>query len=162
MLFKAAKQLSGQRCARWRTTALPCLLAGVGQSGFCHVQQLQVSTGKTLNCNSPLDVCAGSQDGSQGAKARSTRHYASAHPEVTVYTGPQSPRKAVTLRTLRAKYEKGQPITMVTAYDYPSAVHVSSRDTGAACSVVQLLSSWSSHSSTFTSIYMGRHTPDSS
>lgn len=61
-----------------------------------------------------------------GAKARGARHYASAHPEVTVYTGPQSPRKAVTLRTLRAKYDKGQPITMVTAYDYPSAVHVSS------------------------------------
>lgn len=59
------------------------------------------------------------------AKARGNRHYASAHPEVTVYTGPQSPRKAVTLRTLRSKYEKGQPITMVTAYDYPSAVHVS-------------------------------------
>lgn len=31
----------------------------------------------------------------------------------------------MTLRTLRSKYEKGQPITMVTAYDYPSAVHVS-------------------------------------
>jgi hypothetical protein len=81
------------------------------------------------NVNPFFDVCAGSQDGSHGAKARSTRQYASAHPEVTVYTGPQSPRKAVTLRTLRAKYEKGQPITMVTAYDYPSAVHVG-RETG--------------------------------
>lgn len=45
-----------------------------------------------------------------------------------MYPGPQSPRKAVTLRTLRAKYEKGQPITMVTAYDYPSAVHVDLAD----------------------------------
>lgn len=62
--------------------------------------------------------------------AQGARLYASAHPEVTVYPGPQSPRKAVTLRTLRAKYEKGQPITMVTAYDYPSAVHVSSSSSG--------------------------------
>jgi hypothetical protein len=61
---------------------------------------------------------------SRGAQQQQTRH-ASAHPEATVYSGPQSPRKAVTLRTLRSKYEKGQPITMVTAYDYPSAVHVS-------------------------------------
>lgn len=68
------------------------------------------------------------QPGNNNAKTSrggSQRQYASAHPEATVYTGPQSPRKAVTLRTLRAKYEKGQPISMVTAYDYPSAVHVS-------------------------------------
>lgn len=57
------------------------------------------------------------------------RLFASAHPEATVYPGPQSPRKTVTLRTLRSKYDKGQPITMVTAYDYPSAVHVSERVT---------------------------------
>ena len=46
-------------------------------------------------------------------------------PEHTVYSGPQAPSpKRVTLRTLRAKYARGDPITMVTAYDYPSAVHV--------------------------------------
>ncbi|PSC67800.1 ketopantoate hydroxymethyltransferase [Micractinium conductrix] len=46
-------------------------------------------------------------------------------PEHTVYSGPtaSSPRR-VTLRTLREKYRRGQPISMVTAYDYPSAVHV--------------------------------------
>ena len=49
---------------------------------------------------------------------------AAAHPEISVYSGPAPPRKAVTLRTLRAKHARGEPITMVTAYDYPSAVHV--------------------------------------
>ena len=45
-------------------------------------------------------------------------------PEATVYGGP-APRSArVTVRTLAAKYAKGDIITMVTAYDYPSAVHV--------------------------------------
>ncbi|KAK9826800.1 hypothetical protein WJX81_002217 [Elliptochloris bilobata] len=46
-------------------------------------------------------------------------------PEHTVYSGPQSaPARRVTLRTLRAKHARGEPLTMVTAYDYPSAVHV--------------------------------------
>ncbi|KAF8068334.1 KPHMT2 [Scenedesmus sp. PABB004] len=56
------------------------------------------------------------------------RGFASAHPEIQVYAGPQPSRKAVTLRTLRAKYEKGVPISMCTAYDYPSAVHVDQAD----------------------------------
>lgn len=60
------------------------------------------------------------------AIAQFSRGMASAHPEIQVYAGPQAPKKAVTLRTLRAKYEKQQPICMATAYDYPSAVHVSS------------------------------------
>ena len=43
-------------------------------------------------------------------------------PESTVYGGPKSksPWKRVTLRHLEAKYLTNQPITMVTAYDYPS------------------------------------------
>nr|ABK27022.1 unknown [Picea sitchensis] len=47
-------------------------------------------------------------------------------PEKSVYGGPksQSPWKRITLNHLAAKYDKGEPITMVTAYDYPSAVHV--------------------------------------
>lgn len=46
-------------------------------------------------------------------------------PENAVYSGPAAPLpKRVTLRTLRDKYLKGIPISMVTAYDYPSAVHV--------------------------------------
>lgn len=45
--------------------------------------------------------------------------------EGVVYAGPQAPSpKKVTIRVLRSKYAKKEPITMVTAYDYPSAVHV--------------------------------------
>ena len=57
--------------------------------------------------------------------AISNRCY-SIQPENTVYGGPSAPSpKRVTLRTLRNKYKKQEPISMVTAYDYPSAVHVS-------------------------------------
>ncbi|KAI8545059.1 hypothetical protein RHMOL_Rhmol07G0013000 [Rhododendron molle] len=47
-------------------------------------------------------------------------------PENTVYGGPrtQNPNQRVTLTHLKQKHRKGEPITMVTAYDYPSAVHL--------------------------------------
>lgn len=46
-------------------------------------------------------------------------------PEATVYGGPQAPSpKRVTLRALQQKYRKGGKLTMMTAYDYPTAVHV--------------------------------------
>ncbi|KAL8534815.1 hypothetical protein ACS0TY_010740 [Phlomoides rotata] len=47
-------------------------------------------------------------------------------PENTVYGGPkpQNPNQRVTLTNLRQKHKKGEPISMVTAYDYPSAVHL--------------------------------------
>lgn len=45
-------------------------------------------------------------------------------PTSSVYSGPSPPAKRVTLRMLRNKYKQEEPITMVTAYDYPSAVHV--------------------------------------
>ncbi|KAK6918308.1 Ketopantoate hydroxymethyltransferase [Dillenia turbinata] len=47
-------------------------------------------------------------------------------PENTVYGGPkpQNPNQRVTLANLRQKHKKGEPITVVTAYDYPSAVHI--------------------------------------
>ena len=49
----------------------------------------------------------------------------SIQPENTVYGGPSAPApQRVTLRTLAEKYRQGQLISMVTAYDYPSAVHV--------------------------------------
>lgn len=55
------------------------------------------------------------------------RNLASIQPVDTVYTGPQSaPARRITLRTIRQMYAKNEPISMVTAYDYPSAVHVSS------------------------------------
>lgn len=46
-------------------------------------------------------------------------------PENTVYSGPlaQNPQR-VTLKTIADKYTRGERISMVTAYDYPSAVHV--------------------------------------
>lgn len=46
-------------------------------------------------------------------------------PENTVY-GTQSPDQRVTVTRLKQKHKKGEPITMVTAYDYPSAVHLDS------------------------------------
>ncbi|GMJ01392.1 ketopantoate hydroxymethyltransferase 1 [Hibiscus trionum] len=47
-------------------------------------------------------------------------------PENTVYGGPkpQTPNQRMTLNQLKQKYKKGEPITVVTAYDYPSAVHL--------------------------------------
>ncbi|KAK2999402.1 hypothetical protein RJ639_023167 [Escallonia herrerae] len=59
--------------------------------------------------------------------ARSSR-YMSNIPEDTVYGGPkpQNHDQRVTLTHLRQKHRKGEPITMVTAYDYPSAAHLDS------------------------------------
>lgn len=46
-------------------------------------------------------------------------------PEATVYSGPATAdRKRVTLRHIRKKYLAGDKLSMVTAYDYPSAKHV--------------------------------------
>eukprot|EP01097_Dermamoeba_algensis_P006712 TRINITY_DN4185_c0_g1_i1.p1 TRINITY_DN4185_c0_g1~~TRINITY_DN4185_c0_g1_i1.p1 ORF type:complete len:351 (-),score=56.74 TRINITY_DN4185_c0_g1_i1:10-1062(-) len=41
---------------------------------------------------------------------------------------PQIPRKRTTITDVFNKYKKNIPITMVTAYDYPSAVHVNDSD----------------------------------
>lgn len=51
-------------------------------------------------------------------------------PENTVYSGPtpQTQNKRVTLTQLRQKHRNSEPITMVTAYDYPSAVHIDMAD----------------------------------
>ncbi|XWS76962.1 hypothetical protein CRYUN_Cryun01aG0223200 [Craigia yunnanensis] len=47
-------------------------------------------------------------------------------PENTVYGGPkpQTSDQRFILNQLKQKYKKGEPITVVTAYDYPSAVHL--------------------------------------
>ena len=47
-------------------------------------------------------------------------------PENAVCGGPklQNPNQRVKLTHLRQKHRRGEPITMVTAYDYPSAVHL--------------------------------------
>lgn len=59
-------------------------------------------------------------------------------PDATVYTGPTAGRTdKVNLRVLRGKYSRGEKLSMVTAYDYPSAVHV--RPTVAVVGVLVLL-----------------------
>ncbi|XP_010261386.1 PREDICTED: 3-methyl-2-oxobutanoate hydroxymethyltransferase 1, mitochondrial [Nelumbo nucifera] len=47
-------------------------------------------------------------------------------PENSVYGGPkpQNPNNRITLSHLKQKHRRGEPITVVTAYDYPSAVHL--------------------------------------
>lgn len=52
------------------------------------------------------------------------RHFAT-KPEAAVYGGAvaKSPIR-VTLHALQQKYNRGEKLTMMTAYDYPSAVHV--------------------------------------
>jgi 3-methyl-2-oxobutanoate hydroxymethyltransferase len=89
-----------------------------------------------------------------------SRHMASAHPEIAVYSGPKTPTpRAVTLRTLRAKYERGDPITMVTAYDYPSAVHVSGPKAQVLDTQACSSSSNSSSSSLQGAAHVGYHDP---
>lgn len=57
------------------------------------------------------------------AAAAARRAFSNLPPE-TVYSGPSPRTTAVTVRTIAAKYARGELISMVTAYDYPSAVHV--------------------------------------
>ena len=45
-------------------------------------------------------------------------------PYDSVYGGPKPPNDRVTLRRLMQKYRAGERISVVTAYDYPSAVAV--------------------------------------
>lgn len=65
------------------------------------------------------------RNASRGSMASLLRSFSNV-PENTVYSGPtaQTPNKRVTLRHLREKHKSSQPITMVTAYDYPAAVHL--------------------------------------
>ncbi|XP_068479050.1 3-methyl-2-oxobutanoate hydroxymethyltransferase 1, mitochondrial-like [Phaseolus vulgaris] len=65
------------------------------------------------------------RNASRGSMASLLRCFSNV-PENTVYSGPtaQNPNKRVTLRHLSEKHRSSQPITMVTAYDYPAAVHL--------------------------------------
>ena len=93
----------------------------------CH---LQTPRGRRLLCSSQPAAAAAAaaapprQSSHPGALHVPTRGFSN-QPETAVYSGPSTPSpKRFTLRQLRAKHRAGTPITMVTAYDYPSAVHV--------------------------------------
>ncbi|CAI7807257.1 unnamed protein product [Closterium sp. NIES-53] len=63
--------------------------------------------------------------------SRTTLHRSFSNlPDSTVYGGPkpEAGRQRVTLQQVGSKYRRGEPIVMVTAYDYPSAVHVDMAD----------------------------------
>ena len=65
---------------------------------------------------------APSSPSSQQQRRRAMSH----RPEDSVYGGPRPAEPRMTLKRLRAKYDNGERISVVTAYDYPSAVHVDS------------------------------------
>ena len=79
-----------------------------------------------------------------------------------MYSGPKSPGpQRVTLRTLREKYARGEPLTMVTAYDYPSAVHVRACLAGATLKKLHsagrgIVASWRSQPLTLLRLLPGR------
>jgi hypothetical protein len=84
------------------------------------------SPAPSTSAASPPWPPSGSGGGGWALGAGPQRRGFSVQPEHVVYSGPKSPSpKRVTLKTLRTKYAKGEPISMLTAYDYPSAVHVS-------------------------------------
>jgi hypothetical protein len=62
------------------------------------------------------------------------RSHMSTKPSATVYSGPSTANnKRVTLRSIKKRYLEGSKLTMLTAYDYPSAVHVRSHHVPRAC-----------------------------
>ena len=71
--------------------------------------------------SSSLSSCAGAGGGDEGDASS----WAKAKESSAVYGGGSSPRshtkQRVTLRSIVSKYKRGVPISMVTAYDYPSA-----------------------------------------
>jgi len=56
--------------------------------------------------------------------AHSSRRAFSSKKKPKITAAPAPPHKNITIHSLAAKKRKGTPITMVTAYDFPSAVHV--------------------------------------
>lgn len=108
-------------------TAVPCAAAQRCSNTFSTAAS--ASAAQLHGCvhapadRSPVHQQAGSHQ--QDGHTVQLRRFSN-QPETAVYSGPTTPSpKRFTLRQLRAKYRSGTPITMVTAYDYPSAVHVS-------------------------------------
>jgi hypothetical protein len=66
---------------------------------------------------------APSSPSSQQQRRRAMSH----RPEDSVYGGPRPAEPRMTLKRLRAKYDNGERISVVTAYDYPSAVTSTAR-----------------------------------
>ncbi|GBG28462.1 3-methyl-2-oxobutanoate hydroxymethyltransferase [Hondaea fermentalgiana] len=72
---------------------------------------------------SPARAAAAATAGRRWASTEAPKtSAASSGPRITA--APAPPHKNITLHSLATKVRKGQPISMVTAYDYPSAVHV--------------------------------------
>lgn len=116
--------LTSRALCRGSAVALASARLGLGASRApaCFFRAASSSTPGRPGCP-PASEPARSAAPPASSRA-STRLYSNT-PESSVYGGPSAPSpKRVTLRTLRAKHRRGEKLTMVTAYDYPSAVHV--------------------------------------
>ena len=98
----------------------PLLQAVQAEHSFLQAVQAGIRQLSAWPATRPSQLCcAPSADAPQCARAVSNK------PDATVYSGPSADRaKRVSLRMLRQKYRVGEKLTMVTAYDYPSAAHV--------------------------------------
>jgi len=112
--------------------ALAGMAAGL-PADAASLSSLSATTGRTAanagsGRSSPQAHIASSFNAGGGAGWTLSRGLAAASlaPETSVYSGPRTDSaKRTSVRTVRKMYEKGEPIVMITAYDYPSAVHVS-------------------------------------
>lgn len=83
------------------------------------------STGSVLGKLALLHARTASTWLERAAGSQSCRPFFSSKPDSSVYGGPKTQNtQRQTLRTLRKAYKDGVKLSMVTAYDYPSAVHV--------------------------------------
>jgi hypothetical protein len=91
------------------------------------------STGNVLSKLALLHARTASTWLERAVGSQSCRLFSS-KPDSSVYGGPktQNPQRQ-TLRTLRKAYKDGVKLSMVTAYDYPSAVHVRLQANLCAC-----------------------------
>eukprot|EP00271_Cylindrocystis_brebissonii_P019948 TRINITY_DN6375_c0_g2_i1.p1 TRINITY_DN6375_c0_g2~~TRINITY_DN6375_c0_g2_i1.p1 ORF type:complete len:424 (-),score=79.17 TRINITY_DN6375_c0_g2_i1:831-2102(-) len=95
----------------------------IGSEGLEGVQSPQISKDQMVSFSSSSPRIRSARGHMLGA---GHWHRMSTLPEATVYSGPtpQIAGKRITLRQIAMKYAAKEPLSMVTAYDYPSAVHV--------------------------------------